>query len=153
MQKTSACPSLVVSCPQFDLAHNKGHCKGTKGDFLWLGNQRFEAILITPANWLLFVGFPGSVRTTAETTSARVETDWRWPSAQTEQWRARAQSAPLPAPILLQLWTRLQVFVLSQGPGMRCVILPNCLSHVIYRAFAFHLMKELWMLSSVTLNC
>ena len=40
MQRTSACPSLVVSCPKFDLAHSKAHCKGRKGDFLSLGSQR-----------------------------------------------------------------------------------------------------------------
>ena len=40
MQRTSACPSLVVSCPKFDLAHSKANCKGRKGDFLSLGSQR-----------------------------------------------------------------------------------------------------------------
>ena len=59
MQKTSACPSLVVTCPKFDLAHSKAHCKGRKGDFLSLGNQRFEAILITPVCRLTVIcGFP-----------------------------------------------------------------------------------------------
>merc|ERR1712192_265764 len=40
-KKSSTCPSLVVSCPKFDLAHNKAHCKGRKGDFVSLGKKRF----------------------------------------------------------------------------------------------------------------
>ena len=47
IQKSSGCPSLVVSCPKFDLAHNKAHCKGRKGDFISLGKKRFEAVVDT----------------------------------------------------------------------------------------------------------
>ena len=36
---------MVVSCPRFDLAHNKAHCKGKKGDFISLGKKRFKAVV------------------------------------------------------------------------------------------------------------
>ena len=43
-QKSRSCPSLVVSCPKFDIAHPKANCKGKGGDFLSLGKKRFEII-------------------------------------------------------------------------------------------------------------
>ena len=46
-QKTSSCPSLVVSCPKFDIAHKNPNCKGKHGDFLSLGNKRFGAVIFT----------------------------------------------------------------------------------------------------------
>jgi len=40
-KKSSSCPSLVVSCPKFDIAHPKANCKGKGGDFLAIGKKRF----------------------------------------------------------------------------------------------------------------
>merc|ERR1719193_2737985 len=40
-KRSSSCPSLVVSCPKFDIAHPKANCKGKGGDFLALGQKRF----------------------------------------------------------------------------------------------------------------
>ena len=44
LQKTSACPSLVVSCPQFDVSHPRANCSGrpNSGDFLSLGDRRLQ---------------------------------------------------------------------------------------------------------------
>ena len=42
LQKSTSCPSLVVSCPKFYVAHPRANCRGRKGDFLSLGKQRFE---------------------------------------------------------------------------------------------------------------
>ena len=43
-QKHRSCPSLVVSCPKFDIAHPKANYKGKGGDFLALGKKRFGTI-------------------------------------------------------------------------------------------------------------
>jgi len=40
-KKSSSCPSLVVSCPKFDIAHPNTNCKGKGGDFLAIGKKRF----------------------------------------------------------------------------------------------------------------
>jgi len=40
-KKSRCCPSLVVSCPKFDIAHPNPNCKGKEGDFLSLGKKRF----------------------------------------------------------------------------------------------------------------
>ena len=48
-QKSKNCPSLVMSCPKFDIDHPKANCKGNGGDFLALAfprKKRFETIFI-----------------------------------------------------------------------------------------------------------
>ena len=46
-QRDSSCPSLLVSCPIFDLPHAKENCRGPP-DYLLLGNQRWS-----PAHFIL----------------------------------------------------------------------------------------------------
>ena len=42
LQKTRSCPSLVVSCPKFDVPHPKATCRTNHGDFISLGGQRLQ---------------------------------------------------------------------------------------------------------------
>ena len=42
LQKTRSCPALVVSCPEFDVAHSRANCRSNNGDFLSLGKQRLQ---------------------------------------------------------------------------------------------------------------
>ena len=107
MQKSSACPSLLVTCSKFDLPHRKAGCAGGSGDFLSLGEQRFGA-----KKQIKMIAFclPGFVKRAAQTTSPPVQTNCWSASDRTKKWRPREQSAPLPAQIRLQQ-RHLQVFV------------------------------------------
>ena len=100
-QKTSSCPSLVVSCPKFDIAHKNPNCKGKSGDFLSLGNKRFGAVILRPVN-LAVTSLSGSVRTAARKISSRIQRNWQSPSIQTKKLMDRAQIASLHAQILFQ---------------------------------------------------
>ena len=58
----SSCPSLVVSCPTFDVAHPRPreNCKGKKGDYLTIGKKRFGTVFEVEkirAVWRLFFNF------------------------------------------------------------------------------------------------
>ena len=56
----SSCPSLVVSCPTFDVAHPRENCKGKKGDYLTIGKKRFGTVFEVEkirAVWRLFFNF------------------------------------------------------------------------------------------------
>ena len=44
LQKMTSCPSLVMSCPTFDVVHPRRDCKGKKGDTLSIGKKRFEKL-------------------------------------------------------------------------------------------------------------
>ena len=122
LQKTSACPSLVVSCPQFDVSHPRANCSGrpNSGDFLSLGDRRLQKQYCQFwLSWVILV-CPGSVRTPARATSHHGQTNWFCGSEQPGETMAttttmtmtmnmtramvmgRVQSAPLPAPISLQ---------------------------------------------------
>ena len=40
----TSCPSLVMSCPTFDVVHPRRDCKGKKGDTLSIGKKRFKKL-------------------------------------------------------------------------------------------------------------
>ena len=44
MANPTSCPSLVMSCPTFDVVHPRRDCKGKKGDTLSIGKKRFEKL-------------------------------------------------------------------------------------------------------------
>ena len=64
-QRDSSCPSLVVSCPTFEVKNKKSTCRGPK-DYLSLGSQRYYCYESEP-NALQFL--QGSARGQVQTTS------------------------------------------------------------------------------------
>ena len=131
-QKTSSCPSLMVSCPKFDVAHRKANCKGSNGDFLSLGKARFDAVLFTPSvtsSYQSIMCLSGSARAMAQKILAPAQTNWESASAQTGKGRVRAQSVSLHARISLhQVNTTLAVSSLLQSIWLWHDILSQTLS-------------------------
>ena len=56
LQRDSSCPSLLVSCPTFDVPHAKENCRGPP-DYLLLGNQRWVSDLRGESTFFVFLFF------------------------------------------------------------------------------------------------
>ena len=140
LQKMSSCPSLVVSCPTFDVAHPREDCKGKKGDFITIGKRRFGTVFQVKT----ISHLPGTVGPRVPKNSHQNPKDWRLHSNPTRKATKRVRSARLPAPISLhhQVTTIPALFFRGFKEGSLSIILRNDISkHFPPRLLSFLVQK------------
>ena len=146
----SSCPSLVVSCPTFDVAHPREDCKGKKGDFLTIGKRRFGTVFQVKT----ISHLPGTVGPRVPKNSHQNQKDWRLHSNPTRKATKRVRSARLPAPISLhhQVTTIPALFFRGLEEGSLSIILRNNISkHFPPRLLSF-LVQKCWTHVQMMLN-
>ena len=138
----SSCPSLVVSCPTFDVAHPREDCKGKKGDFLTIGKRRFGTVFQVKT----ISHLPGTVGPRVPKNSHQNPKDWQLHSNPTRKATKRVRSARLPAPISLhhQVTTIPALFFRGLKEGSLSIILRNSISKHFPPRLLSYLVQKCW---------